>query len=33
MYRALGVGPQTEVHDQAGRPLFPVQGKPVLAAF
>ena len=33
MYRALGVGPETEVHDQTGRPLFPVQGKPVLAAF
>jgi uncharacterized protein (DUF1501 family) len=33
MYRALGVGPGTEVIDQAGRPMFPVQGKPVLAAF
>ncbi len=33
MYRALGVGPETEVIDQTGRPMFPVQGKPVLAAF
>ena len=33
MYKALGVGPETEVIDQTGRPMFPVQGKPVLAAF
>lgn len=33
MYKALGVGPETEVYDQTGRPMFPVQGNPVLAAF
>jgi hypothetical protein len=33
MYRALGVGPETEVIDQTGRPMFPAQGKPVVAAF
>jgi hypothetical protein len=32
MYHALGVGPDTPVHDQTGRPLFVVQGKPVKAA-
>jgi hypothetical protein len=31
MYRALGVGPETEVIDQTGRPMFPVQGKAILA--
>jgi hypothetical protein len=29
MYQALGVGPDTPVHDQSGRPHFVVQGKPV----
>jgi arylsulfatase A-like enzyme len=29
MYQALGVGPDTPVHDPTGRPLFVVQGKPV----
>jgi Protein of unknown function (DUF1501) len=29
MYRALGVGPDSPVHDQAGRPLYVVQGTPV----
>jgi Protein of unknown function (DUF1501) len=33
MYHALGVGPDTPVHDQTGRPLFVVQGKPVRSAF
>jgi len=33
LYKALGVGPETEVYDQTGRPMFPVQGKPVPAAF
>jgi len=33
MYHALGVGPDTPVYDQTGRPLFVVQGKPVPAAF
>jgi uncharacterized protein (DUF1501 family) len=33
MYHALGVGPETPVHDQAGRPLYVVQGKPVQATF
>jgi hypothetical protein len=32
MYHALGVGPDTPVYDQTGRPLFVVQGKPVLSA-
>ncbi|NBO91311.1 MAG: DUF1501 domain-containing protein [Planctomycetia bacterium] len=29
MYKALGVGSDTPVHDQTGRPLFVVHGKPV----
>jgi hypothetical protein len=33
MYKALGVGPEIEVIDQTGRPMFPVQGNPVPAAF
>ena len=33
MYHALGVGPDTPVHDQTGRPLFVVRGKPVPGAF
>ncbi len=33
MYKALGVGPETEVVDQTGRPMFPVQGNPVSDAF
>ncbi len=33
MDKALGVGPETEVVDQTGRPLFPVKGNPVSAAF
>ncbi|MFO0881812.1 MAG: DUF1501 domain-containing protein [Gemmataceae bacterium] len=33
MYQALGVGPETEVIDQTGRPLFPVQGKPIPTVF
>jgi hypothetical protein len=32
MYHALGVGPETPVHDQTGRPLYVVQGKPVSGA-
>lgn len=33
MYQALGVGPDTPVHDQTGRPLFVVQGNVVQGAF
>lgn len=33
MYHALGVGPDTPVHDQTGRPLYVVQGKPVVGVF
>src|SRR5215207_9507924 len=33
MYKALGIGPETAVHDQAGRPHFVVHGKPVPMAF
>ena len=33
VYRAWGVGPETEVIDQTGRPMFPVQCKPIVAAF
>jgi hypothetical protein len=29
MYQALGVGPDTPVHEPSGRPLFVVQGKPL----
>lgn len=33
MYRALGYGPDTKVHDQTGRPHFIVQGQPVAGLF
>jgi arylsulfatase A-like enzyme len=33
IYHALGYGSQTYVTDQAGRPHFVVEGKPVLELF